>query len=946
MLCALTAQARVLLVSDAELEGPAERGIVAIEQALSAQGHDVIRADRVGDVEADYYVVAGISGSGGPAEALLGLLGAEPSPSPEALSVQKTRVGGKPAVVLCGADTRGLLYAALDTAERISWAGAAADPFEHIVDIQEKPFIGERAVSMYTMQRAYFESRLFDEEHWQRYFALLARSRVNSFVVIFGYENGGFLAPAYPYFFDVAEFPGVELVGITVEQQQRNTAAFQRMMGIAHEHGVDFGVAIWDHIYRGGVQGGGIAGASELAGKRVPGLVSGVNAENLAPYTKAGLTKFLKTFPEIDSLQFRMHGESGLKPDEMPAFWHEMFTMIREFKPEMRVDIRAKELPDEIINDGLDQGLNLRVATKYWMEQMGLPFHPTHINRQNQDDRRHGYADLLRLPQRYPMHWRLWNGGTTRLLLWADPDYVRRFAASARLHGGDSYEVNEMLATKMLGEPHGAEPRPIHNEAYRHYDYEFERYWHFMQVWGRLGYNPETPAEVWEHDFARRFGEGAGVDLMHGLHLASRVLPRIVASSYRYRWFPTTRGWAEMNPMDSLPEYIDEEGSDIAQFMSVSEEAKSRIEGTATAMMRPQENSRWFADTADRILRLAARAESAPGAKSSPEFVTTVTDLRILAHLARYHSQRLLAGVEYAVYKQNGDLFSFDRAVELESRAVAAWADIVEAAGPVYRTDLAFGVESVGFARHWKDELAKLRSALTKLKKEHIEASAVATKGAPRIIHTPLRRAGLSEVLRIQATILSNAKRVEAKVVVHGGGLAEEARMEKVGPGRYEATIPNPGREAALSYTIKSVDAKGREATYPEPGAAKPITLTVSADRTPPQVRVERPTKAIPGKDLIVRAAANDASSIKWLRLRYRHLTQFEDYLTVPMRLSTENGLYEGVIPGQFIDPEWNLIYYVEALDTHGNGRIYPTLDSEQPYVIVKVHPAGITSRH
>ena len=26
-------------------------------------------------------------------------------------------------------------------------------------------------------------------------------------------------------------------------------------------------------------------------------------------------------------------------------------------------------------------GVNLRITTKYWMEQMGLPFHPTHINR-------------------------------------------------------------------------------------------------------------------------------------------------------------------------------------------------------------------------------------------------------------------------------------------------------------------------------------------------------------------------------------------------------------------------------------------------------------------------------------------------------------------------------------------------------------------------------------
>jgi len=112
-----------------------------------------------------------------------------------------------------------------------------------------------------------------------------------------------------------------------------------------------------------------------------------------------------------------MHGESGLKRDEMKGFWHEVFGSIRKMRPDLRVDIRAKELPDAIIDDGLTQGLDLRVTTKYWMEQMGLPFHPTHVNPPNQHDRRHGYADLLRYPQRYKVHWRLWNGGTTRLLL-------------------------------------------------------------------------------------------------------------------------------------------------------------------------------------------------------------------------------------------------------------------------------------------------------------------------------------------------------------------------------------------------------------------------------------------------------------------------------------------------------------------------------------------------
>ena len=56
---------------------------------------------------------------------------------------------------------------------------------------------------------------------------------------------------------------------------------------------------------------------------------------------------------------------------------------------------------------------------------------------------------------------------------------------------------------------------------YRYYDYEFERYWHFFQVLGRIGYNPDTPAEVWQREFQRRFG-AAAPHVEAGLHRASR----------------------------------------------------------------------------------------------------------------------------------------------------------------------------------------------------------------------------------------------------------------------------------------------------------------------------------------------------------------------------------------------------------------------------------------
>ena len=53
----------------------------------------------------------------------------------------------------------------------------------------------------------------------------------------------------------------------------------------------------------------------------------------------------------------------------------------------------------------------------------------------------------------------------------------------------------------MLGEPHDAKPHDFLNSRYRYFDYEFERYWAFYRVFGRLSYNPET----------RRGRMGAGI---------------------------------------------------------------------------------------------------------------------------------------------------------------------------------------------------------------------------------------------------------------------------------------------------------------------------------------------------------------------------------------------------------------------------------------------------
>jgi hypothetical protein len=840
---------KVAVVTDASLDAPARYGMRKFEEALRAKGVAVAEGgDAVAD--ADGVVVAGLAGGGGPAAGALAQEKLAPPTGPEALTVRTAaRYQEKPAVVLAGADAAGLMYAALDLADRAGWAAHAGSLFQDARDTTESPLLHERGIVMFTMNRAYFESHLYDEKYWERYFDMMARDRFNCLVLVFGYEDGGYMAPLYPYFFDVDGFPDVRVVGLTAEQQAKNLKSFKTMLRLAAERGIHIKPGIWDHIYRGGIQAGGIRGAPNGT-QPADGLVWGLNATNLVPYTVAALKKFYDEFPEIRETQFRMHEESGLRIAEIEPFWHDVFGFFRTSKPDMKLEFRVKNLPKSVIKDAQAQGLKIQLDTKIWMEQMGLPYSPTHINRQDQSNARQSYADLLEYPQTYPMNWTLWNGGTTRVLLWSDPEYARRMALSSRLYDGQSLIVTEMEATKMLGAPHDARPVNFLNDKYRYTDYEFERYWAFYRVMGRLSYNPDTTADVWEQEYRQRFGGEVGPHVMKAVQLASRVLPRVVAASVPYSQFPTTTGWPEMMHLSSLPRYAaQQEGSDSAQFMNAREEATSILQGTDTALRRPEETSGWFTRTSDAILAETAAAEKAlDGRAAANEFKSTMTDARMLAAMARYHAARLQGAVNYNLYRQAGSLAAFDDAVADERKAVQAWHELVDAAGDFYIDTLWFGATGRQYPHHWKDEMTALDAELANL-------------------------------------------------------LAE----------RQSATAP----------------AGARPARIPQRESNPQVPEVSFIDRLP--------APAEPGKDLAVRVKAVAAAGVKSLRLRYRHLNQKEDYQTADMTWDGVTGQYAASIPAAFIDPRWDLMYYVEIVDQKGVGRIYPDLEVETPYIVVGV---------
>jgi len=766
MVYAFVLDPEVSIVTDRVPGLPAVHGLNTLTSALSWKNVSFEKVSSLNEAHGKTIIVAGLSKGGGMATEMLNAGNHSLPDSSEALTIWKTSVRNKPVWVISGSDDRGLMYGLLDVANRIGWSTGKATLFSKVKEITEKADVKERAIVIYTMNRAYWESRFYDEAYWAKYLDMMANNRLNMLEVGFGFENGGFLAPAYPYFFNVESYPNVRMGDITPEQQKKNLDAFNRLIQMCHDRGIGFRVGFWDHIYRGGYQ------SNKDMPEQVNSQVQGVTADNMIAYTKVALAKFIDQVPHLDGILFRAHDESGLKKGEQLEFWKGVFDMLMEKAPKLIVDLHAKEVSDTIVHEGQNRGLTIRMSTKYWMEQMGLPFHPTHTNRITDNNyRRHGYADMLNYEEHYKVFYRIW-GGTTRLLLWGDPDYAKRFAASTHIHNGAGFGVNEPLTTKMHAQPHDAKPFSLLNPKYTYYDYEFERYWHFYQVFGRTGYNPDTPSDVWEEEFNRHFGVKTAPFIQQALHKASWVLPRIVASCFPLVGFPIASGWAEKQRFGDLPDYAKTTPSDVQQFASFNDEAKILMEKGETAKILPSRNSVWFKQTSDQINQHINQAERAAGRNLTNELISTLTDLKILSNLALYHSRRIPAAVSYRLFENTGDVSALDDALRYEKEAIVAWKQIADAAGDVYADTLKMGPRTRTLVGHWKQELTSLQTGLEKLEQmrknyQHTDSAKKATLYQPfehnnytklfRVTHDPVAVAHAGQPVTVKVKLSTAA---------------------------------------------------------------------------------------------------------------------------------------------------------------------------------------------
>ncbi len=686
---------------------------------------------------------------------------------PESLLVHRDTDVSPQRVLIAGRDARGMAYALLDIARQIELASEDVRLLDMIRETHQSPFLRHRSVTTQIFNDDVERPWYFNESFWHEYFEHLALHRFNNYSLTFGHQTN-YKTPVYPWLLDVPGYPSVHVKGLSGEQREKNLQMFKRIAQIASDHGIDFTFGLWSQRP---VQGTG----DDYGETLLRNFPSGGAAQD---YCAKALALLLKECPAIRGVQFRMNDESGIPDSQQRQYFQAQFDAIRNCEPPVRVDLRYKELAQETIDQAVATGLDVTVSTKFWCEHMGLPFHPT-AEDGNYSANRYGYGTMLRYPRNYRVRYRLWNVGTSRLLLWGDPQYAARFAESCLMGDGEGFEIFMPLSNKGFGNAPG-HWRIFSDRSYEHYQWEYERYWFYYLVFGRLGYDPMEDASTWRREFAARFGDAAGA--VEGAYReASQILPLITAT--RQLSASEWRFWPEMSTCLPLEAYASIQPSDYGQFYAIrrwrkneqwtAEAWKSERNGFVEEAMADQVEAKWTPIQVSRRLRALADAtlnhvrdaRQKGDIGDHTELRSTVLDMQVLAHLAHYHAEKLLAATHLEFYHQTAEPGRLVMARRHIKSAAKAWEQIVRLTDGVYHDNLVFGFNA--HAGHWKDRLPEVRADVAYIEQliaKHKDPVAdytvfpgeIPPRDPPVISHRPVLSADGQKDLSIQARVISD----------------------------------------------------------------------------------------------------------------------------------------------------------------------------------------------
>ncbi len=593
----------------AQTDGPADFGLRAVREALSARGLSAPVSIRV-------------AGNG--------------LPESYTITFQKGTA------LIQAPDANGALYGALELAERIRRQGAAVLTGP---SLSGHPFLRDRGWNLFlTLPWDYAQSNtdydpqaltdpnrwwFANDGFWRKLFDQMALARLNWLDLHGTWDISVTDAPnLYAYFIQSDRFPKV---GVAPEIKAANLRRLNAIIEMAHARGVRVSLMAYEARFR------------------TPHFKAPYpeNETDLYAYTREVVEKMIRQAHGLDSIGFRI-GESGHGEAFFKCYIEAVKASGRDIPLYTRSWLARKALVVPLAKTARD----FTVEIKYNGEQWGAPYmvmggrmsgwYSYSFEDYLSDS---GTPDAVRLwpgnpapgggiwpALPYKIVWQVRANGTNRILPVYDPAAVRKAVKSMPLGTASGFVV-EGLETYYPKSPRYYLADP--NDTYC--EWTHERDWMYLTTWGRLGYDPETPDEAFDALVADKLGTAAAP-----LVAAWKAASRIVSTAFSaFSLGPDHRNHAiELEWGGDTAGYLAAEPFDAHVFASIRETVAGggldgRIPANVTAARLAS-----LADAAAKAVSIPANSVPPAERKRWKELVTACGQA---AHLGRYYSERFLS---------------------------------------------------------------------------------------------------------------------------------------------------------------------------------------------------------------------------------------------------------------------------------------------------------------
>ncbi|HZG86719.1 hypothetical protein [Paenibacillus sp.] len=847
-----------------------------------------------GVLEQRGITIAETTGGGLPeeqsAKLCLNIMGSASADVPESFVIQNDRAESAALpdrITVVGADARGLVYGLLELADRARYS---ENPLTALTDIDTyscQPHNLIRSISRSFCSEIEDKSWFYDKAFWEAYLTELATHRFNRIHLTLGisYDYGhdpdvrdNYFGFAYPFFVSVPGYQ-VRVKELEEGEQERNLETLRFISREAKRRGIHFQLGLWNHAYK-----------MERSPEELH-TVEGVDETNHAAYCRDALGYLLKACPDIDGVTIRTHYEGGI-PEPSHLFWNEVFKGLTSCGRTIEIDMHPKGVDAQMLEVALGTGMPVIVSPKFWAEHMGLPYHQGAIRAKELPVATTERPELMAITQTVRRFTRYGYAdylnedrktgvlhriwpGTQRVLLWGDPAMAAGYGRSGSFCGSLGVELCEPMSFKAR-KTSGV---PGGREPYKDESLQMKgREWQKYEYTYRVwGRLMYNPdAESGEWQrYLRHEFQSAAADCEQALAHASRIL--LLLTSAHLPSASNNYFWPEM--YNNLA--IVRSGPSEVDFDTPEPHTFGAVSPLDTALFYG------INEFADDVSQGKLRGKLSP--------LEVADRLEALAETAEKHLTAAASSAE----DPNGATFrrwSIDIAVQA-------------GLGHFFANKLRAGVsyalyERTGNTGSLQEAIVSYRTA-----KSAWERIVTCTKDVYRddipFGYKPFMKGHWSDRLAGIEEDIARMERVYADAVSGGEGKAPEG--------------------------------------FQETASSAAFISTAGIRRQRPAFRHEDPQSFRRGEPVKLEATLSDAENALGTEtkvvLLYRHANQSEAYRTAPMIRADESGRYEAVIPGDYTDSPFPIVYMFELSNVHGDAWLAPGFSedlSNQPYYVLR----------